>query len=59
MDLLDDVDSLHVKINRLMGINYLGIIDYVNVIYPIIIIMTYKIIICLGNRSWLIYLAPT
>ena len=27
VDLLDDVDSLHVKIDRLVGMNYLGIID--------------------------------
>ena len=28
MDLLDDVDSLHVKINRLVGMHYLGIVDF-------------------------------
>ena len=27
VDLLDDVDSLHVKRNRIVGMNYLGIID--------------------------------
>ena len=30
-----EVDRLHVKRNRIVGINYLGIIDYVRICYQI------------------------